>query len=249
MKVPYVHEEVIHNMKAPEEMIPYFLKTFKPKSVLDVGCGTGTWLKSFYDRGVKDINGIDGPYVELNKLVIPVEKFISKDLNRPFELNRRFDLIICLEVAEHLIEESADALVDSLIRHGDTIVFSAAVPGQGGQNHINEQWPNYWKEKFNKRGFYFRDEIRPIFWGNEKIDWWYRQNVFLVTKDKGDEKPPPNLSLIHPELLKSKNRTIAELNKSFRKGEIGVWVSFLAFLNSIKFKFSYLLKKGEKHNR
>jgi len=104
-----------------------------------------------------------------------------------------------LEVAEHLPEDKADLFVSVLVAHAEKIVFSAAIPSQGGQNHLNEQWPEYWQKKFEKHGYYFHDTIRPLIWNNAAIDWWYRQNMFLVTKERSDVKILP---VIHPELYR-----------------------------------------------
>ena len=119
-------------------------------------------------------------------------------------MNRKFDLAICLEVAEHLPESSAEGLIQSIVKHADVIMFSAALPGQGGQNHINEQWPHYWQALFEKYDYEMIDFFRSKIWNNQKIERWYRQNMFLVVR-KGhslsSEGDTNALSLIHPELL------------------------------------------------
>ena len=132
--------------------------------VLDVGCGIGTWLKAFEECGVKDYLGLDGNHVNRSLLKIPAEKFRVQNLLESFRLNRKFDLVISLEVAEHLDEKISDQFVKGLVEHGETIVFSAAIPYQSGQNHVNEQWPAYWQQKFEKHGYYFHDVIRPKIW-------------------------------------------------------------------------------------
>jgi hypothetical protein len=100
----------------------------------------------------------------------------------------RYDLAVCLEVAEHLPESSAADLVRALTAFAPVVLFSAAVPGQGGVGHINEQWPAYWKGLFEQHGFYRRDPIRPRIWTNERVHWWYRQNIFLfASRQKVEE--------------------------------------------------------------
>ena len=123
------------------------------KSVLDLGCGQGVWLASWVRLGAKDVQGIDGPYVDQERLHIPKERFQGRDLARPVDLGRHFDLVQSLEVAEHLPQSAAEQFVDSLVRHGPLVLFSAATPGQGGENHINEQPWEYWREKFAARGY------------------------------------------------------------------------------------------------
>lgn len=222
-------------------MVPIVMKMVNPSSVLDVGCGTGTWLKIFEECGVKDYLGIDGEYVDLSMLKIPNNRFRPEDLSKPVDLNRKFDLVVSLEVAEHIPESSADVFIETLSKHGNVQLFSAAIPGQGGQHHINEQWPEYWEKKFNDHGFYFHDIIRPIIWNNERIDYWYKQNIFLVNKEKPTQKPFLALSVVHPQLHQRKIEEANAYYESLVQGKQGLWISLKIFLNSIKFKIKELL--------
>ena len=113
----YIHTEDIHNFKAAEQLLPFVFDLIKPSSVLDVGCGIGTWLKVSKDLGVYDILGLDGSYVNKDLLKIAKENFLEVDLGNGFVLKREFDLIFCLEVIEHIPEENAEALVKSLCNH------------------------------------------------------------------------------------------------------------------------------------
>lgn len=205
-EVKYIHDEVVHNFSAAREVLPLVIELCKPNSILDVGCGTGTWLKVAQELGISDIQGVDGNYVDRSMLKISTNHFHPHDLNTPFTLDRKFDLAICLEVAEHLLPEAAEDLVSTLTKHSDLILFSAALPGQGGQHHINEQWPSYWQKLFAEAGYEMQDVIRMKIWNNPKIERWYRQNIFLVVNKnhpmaKGENKEV--LSLIHPELLEA----------------------------------------------
>jgi len=204
MKTKYIHDEIIHNSGAAEQVLPVLFSIFKPKSILDVGCGLGNWIEVAKKMGIEEVVGVDGSYVNRTLLKIDDKEFIEKDLAKPFDLNKNFDLAICLEVAEHLPETSADAMIQSIVAHADVVIFSAAIPGQGGQNHINEQWPTYWQEIFQKYDYDMIDYFRPKIWNNTKIEFWYRQNIFLVVK-KGhalsDQGSKEIVSLVHPELL------------------------------------------------
>lgn len=212
--IRYVHTEDIHNIKAASVLVPFVINLTNPKSVLDIGCGTGTWLKIFEQNGIYDIYGLDGEYVDISKLCISTSKFASVDLRSSIDLKRKFDVLLCLEVAEHIEENYAVELINTLERHGDTIIFSAAIPSQGGQNHVNEQQPEYWSLKFESFGYKFIDVIRPSFWQNTDIDWWYRQNIFVVTRDKALLEKYSNYignnMYIHPELYNSKVKKIEE---------------------------------------
>lgn len=202
----YIHSEAVHNFSAAHEVLPLLFEIYPCKSILDVGCGIGTWVKVAKDLGINDAVGIDGDHVDRNLLKIDANSFIPVDLNFPIDLGKRFDAELCLEVAEHLSIESSKVLVETLINHSDVIIFSAAIPGQQGQNHLNEQWPPYWQEKFNRHNYEMIDYFRPLIWDNENIEYWYRQNLFLVVNRSHelymrlDIRPP--LSLVHPELLK-----------------------------------------------
>ncbi len=206
--VRYIHEETEHNLQSPKIIVPELIARFNPRSVVDVGCGIGTFLKVFKDCGVADVTGVDGKWVDRKKLMIGQKEFVEKDLELPIGLDRTFDLVLCLEVAEHLAEKSADTIVESLTGLGKTIVFSAATDKQGGQNHINEQSFPYWKAKFEARGYQVIDFFRPLFWNERKIQWWYKQNMFLVIHESVDARPfrnakkefSPDHVVIHPDL-------------------------------------------------
>jgi SAM-dependent methyltransferase len=165
-----------------QEVVPLILQLFPSRSVVDVGCGSGTWASAYAGAGC-EILGVDGSEVTLNQLLIPSDRFQRRNLAEPFRLERRFDLVNCLEVAEHLASSRADSFVSDLCRLGDVVVFSAAVPGQGGTHHVNEQWPSYWIPKFRSNGFLPLDCIRPAIWGNPKVAWWYVQNAFAFVKE------------------------------------------------------------------
>ena len=113
--------------------------------------------------------------------------------------------------------ESADAFVESLVALGPVVLFSAAVPHQGGEHHVNEQWQTYWAELFAARGFVAVDAVRPHFWNDEHVVWWYRQNTIMyVREEKLGEYPELNdarlrthdhmLAVVHPVLLEKRNR-------------------------------------------
>lgn len=187
-------------------ILPVVLDLVDCASVVDVGCGVGPWLRAAVDLGVDDYLGVDGDWVPADLLAVPADRFHPHDLQEPLDLGREFDLAICVEVAEHLPAAAAGTLVDTLTRLAPVILFSAAVPDQGGDGHINEQWPRYWAELFGARGYAAHDCIRLPVWHDERADWWYRQNVLLYVdrtrRPDGLGEPvaaPP--ALIHPEMI------------------------------------------------
>lgn len=148
-------------------------------SILDVGCGRGAWLREWRDAGVQIVHGADGPYVRRESLLIPPENFTAVDLSKRFDLGRRYDLVSSLEVAEHLPPAASESFVASLVTHSDLILFSAATPGQGGENHVNERPLWYWQGVFAEHGYVAFDAIRPQFRRDALVEPWYRFNSIL----------------------------------------------------------------------
>ena len=186
----------------------------QPNSVLDVGCGLGTWLAAVQRRGVTDVRGIDGPWLTASGVACDPALVQISDLETGFDLSRRFDLLICLEVAEHLSPEAADRFVASLVKHSSSILFSAAIPFQGGHHHVNEQFLPYWVERFARHGYQPLDVIRGRIWDDMEILWWLRQNVILFVhedliaanerlRDVGDDPARP-ISVVHPDIYMSR---------------------------------------------
>src|SRR5665213_4407180 len=161
--------------------IPLLLRHIN--SAADFGCNCGPWLRALIEHGVSDVVGVD-IRVPGKNLLFPRDNYLKHDLSKPLDLGRRFDLIIGMEVAEHIPggEECANTYVDTLTRHGDYILFSAATPGQGGDGHVNLQPHGYWHQKFFSRGFARLDIIRPCIKDDSRVEWYYRQNVFMYVK-------------------------------------------------------------------
>ena len=170
------------SLQSGYEVLKYILCDFEINSIVDFGCGSGTWLYAAMALGVKDVIGVDGDYVDRSILLIDNNNFIPYNLEKSINLNRSFGLAISMEVAEHLCESSSNIFVDTLCTHSDKVLFSAAHPGQGGDNHINEQPFEYWSEKFIKRGYNYVN-IRDEFTNNLKVEPWYRENMGLFIKN------------------------------------------------------------------
>ena len=162
------------------------------RSVLDVGCGRGIWLDEWTRQGVADVMGLDGDYVPIESMAVPVEKFRAVDLSKPIELGRRYDFVQSLEVAEHLPPDSSETLVATLVRHGDVILFGAARPGQGGEHHVNERPYWYWRDLFRRHGYGLYDAVRPLI-QDSTIEPWYRYNSFLFAADSVAARLPASV--------------------------------------------------------
>tara|TARA_B100001059_G_scaffold236076_1_gene284555 strand:- start:1930 stop:2634 length:705 start_codon:yes stop_codon:yes gene_type:complete len=199
----------------------------QPENIIDIGCGTGEWLNSAFELGVKDLSGLDGPWVESESLINKKIKLKKLDLNKDFlqYKSKKFDFLICSEVLEHLDPNNNYNIIKKLCELSDVILFSAAIPGQRGTKHINCQWQSYWIKIFKLYNFKMHDIIRPSIWTNDYVEFWLKQNIFLFTsqnyKLNHDFELNNNYAdIIHPDFL-----------------NIGVKRSLIYLANSIKNKF------------
>lgn len=218
----YFYElQLSESAKSAASVLPIINELVNPKSIIDVGCGVGAWLKAW--KSIKkdvEVLGLDASFVDKSMLLIDSnEEFKEVDLNFKIPtFDKKFDLAMCLEVAEHLNEERADSLVLDLIHLSDIILFSAAIPGQEGTDHRNEQYLSYWVDKFESVDYKCYDIIRPQIWNENDISWWFRQNIVFFIKPgkahKIEELPHQsfyNLDLVHKELLQHKISVVNKL--------------------------------------
>lgn len=226
------------SLSSAQKILPLVCDVFKPGSVIDVGCGVGYWLSVWQQLNVKDIRGVEGPYVTPDLLKVDRALVSFQDLKEPLNIERKFDLAMSLEVAEHLPATHARQFVQTLSSLSDVVLFSAAIPGQVGTYHINEQMPEYWAALFIEQGFIPVDYIRPRVWGDNKVDLWYQQNIliyirkeklvdFPALKDAYRSTQPHFLFRVHPLLYNDK---LQYINKT------KTWIGFT------RWKL-YLLKK------
>lgn len=195
---------------AAARILPLVVERTGARTLLDVGCGTGAWLAVAREIGIPDCRGVDGPWVRTEDLEIPKESFRAVDLTGDWT-TPPVDLAMSLEVGEHLSAEVADRFVARLCAAAPIVLFSAAIPGQGGQDHVNEQWPAYWIEKFRAQGYELFDVLRPRIWDDREIPYWYRQNILLFVGPNADPERRAALeaeraalsfegnALVHPE--------------------------------------------------
>jgi hypothetical protein len=171
-------------LRSARAVLPIVQNLLAPRSIVDIGCGRGAWLRVAMALGVPDILGMDGEYAASQGLLIPLESFLATNLSQPFAAPAVYDLALCLEVAEHLPARAAAPLVAALTAAAPAILFSAAIPGQPGTHHINEQFPAYWRRLFAQHGYHALDVVRPLIYGNGQVEPWYAQNILLyVSRD------------------------------------------------------------------
>lgn len=210
-------------------------------SVVDVGCGAGTMLYSFQENDVKKIIGIDGEWAKTEHQLLNENQFFSEDLRNPrLSFDEKFDIVVSTEVAEHLEIEYAESFIEFLVSLGELVVFSAAIPGQGGTHHVNEQPQSYWQEKFSAKGYLLLDLIRPRIWNNEKIQTHYKQNLFIYVKEDSvkykefiskyfPESKNVLMDAIHPETFAYYNDPV---HFGVRKSMKGLWYGIINFVNN-----------------
>jgi SAM-dependent methyltransferase len=214
------------NRHSAQVILSRLFQHYRPASVLDVGCGLGTWLAVAVELGVADVCGIEGTWLDRRLARVPEQFILAADLEAGFALGRRFDLVVCLEVAEHLSAAAAERFVAALVAHADVILFSAAIPYQGGHHHVNEQFADYWQKRFAAHDYQVVDWLRRGLWDDASILWWLRQNAMVYARralcgpggpfaDLVDRAGP--LSIVHPDVyldrLQTALRSLEEHNK------------------------------------
>jgi SAM-dependent methyltransferase len=213
----------------------------RPASVIDFGCGVGTWLQEFSRHGVVDVFGIDGRAVNVAELKIAANRFKRHRLDQPLRLDRRFDLALCLDVAEEVPEPRADHLIQTLTQTSPIVCFSAAIPSQGGPQHVNEQWPEYWIRRFEAHQFQFIDAIRPRIWNHPIVEFWHAQNVVLfvheevlwqstMLRQEWERSSRQQVAMVHPRLFL---RTAQELENTIDYRVRRTWIRTAELLRRI----------------
>ncbi|SEC67825.1 Methyltransferase domain-containing protein [Rhizobiales bacterium GAS188] len=177
----------IGSMRSAAIVAPLILEHYPLASLADIGCGRGAWLTKWQQAGITDYLGVDGSYVDQDNLLIARDRFVGQDLTKAFNLGRKFDLVISLEVGEHILPDATETFVDNLCSHADAILFSAAVPGQGGTFHVNEQNYEFWRQRFAARNYRLFDFLRHKIAARREVEPWFRYNsLFFARGDAVD---------------------------------------------------------------
>ncbi len=178
----FYDEQIAGSLGSARALLAHLASRWKPASVLDIGCGRGTWLAAWRELGVADLLGVDGPWNRQELMLDAAIPFRAANLEAPLEAGRRFELAMSIEVVEHLSPAAGEAVLRSLTAAADVVLFSAAFTGQGGVNHIHERYHSHWGRLFAAQGYAAHDLFRPHFWADERVQPWHRANVFLFVK-------------------------------------------------------------------
>ncbi|MBJ3784594.1 class I SAM-dependent methyltransferase [Devosia sediminis] len=206
-----------HTQHAARRILAALPAALGRNRVADIGCGSGTFLAAALEAGSSVAFGMEGSWVTPDMLDDPAIVYTPADLEQGFA-GPEADLVLSLEVAEHLTPGRAEGFVRDLVAMAPAVLFSAAIPGQGGVGHINEQWPSFWARLFDAHGYCAYDVVRPLIWTDEAIPAWYRQNVILFLDDATaaslDLVPddPALLDRVHPAFWARANRELRYAN-------------------------------------
>jgi hypothetical protein len=224
-----------NSYRSAKLILPIVLDVVKPSSAIDFGCGVGTWLEALNEiqPSTKKLVGLDGDWGDKKDKISNNIEFKATDFTQPFHIDNKYDLAMSLEVAEHLPHEKASLFVESICSASDVVLFGAAIKGQGGVDHVNEQYQSYWYKKFKKYGFECYDLIRANFFNNNEVGVAYRQNTFVYVNKNSEifEKfhkfeaiNEKMLDIVHPivyerkdEKLKSNKFLLKQIVKNILK--------------------------------
>lgn len=230
---------ILRTYNAAQKIAPIISESIGiPKSIVDLGGGAGAFLKAFKELGTKEVVCIDHPSIKTEDLLINQDEFIPCNLNKQLPSPIKSELAISTEFAEHVSQARSKSIVDFLTNCSDIILFSSAIPGQGGIEHINEQRPSFWRNLFQARGYEQVDNIRQKIIFDRSIPFWFRQNLFLYVNQKLLEQGklnipvqsqfiPPEFEIVHSRILE-RPLTLRELLKEL----------IPTFTRSVKSRFS-----------
>jgi hypothetical protein len=185
---------------AAHAMVSMLHGLFKPRNVLDLGCGDGAFSREFIKHGCP-VAAFD----RTQPALIARESWDYINLLAPYNFTSHYDLALCLEVAEHLpTGHVTDELIRNLCQSADVVVFSAAIPLQGGSGHVSEHWQSFWAEKFSRYSYLPCSVVRDYLWNLSHIPPWYAQNTLVyarqATLDFYNLNATTHLDAIHPNL-------------------------------------------------
>ena len=188
------YESVTNRAEYSSRIIFSLLKNaLHPKTFVDVGSGDGVWSLSALEH-FESINHVEAwdllaekTYLDIAKKRFPSKNIISKRIDfesSDYGVEMVYDLAVCLETFEHLSPSACEKLSLFFSSHTRILIFSGAVPGQGGTNHINEQPFKTWQRNLLDFGFFPLDFIRPNIQDKKNVPSYYKNNIVLWVNSK-----------------------------------------------------------------
>lgn len=180
----FFNKTLTREAPSAEAVAQILFDEFHPKSVIDVGCGLGIYLRAFEKLGA-EVSGFDGSKSAIRNNLVSQDHLKLLDLRKPHSLGRRWDLCICFEVAEHLQAKYATCIVKTVTGASNRVIFTAALPGQGGTCHFNEQPQDYWKRIFESQGFEWRGDLVAKLRNQmreKSVVFWVEQNLMVFER-------------------------------------------------------------------
>ncbi len=166
----------------------YLYEELKPNSVLDLGCGVGSYLEGFLNAGCKNLLGIELSFSDVEKYIVEDIRshIIEGDVTTSLNLNRKFDCVISFEVGEHIAPYGTEKFIDNLILCSDRyIILTAAPPGQRGTGHINLRSKDFWIESIVSKGFLYREDLVEKYrvkWKEFNVEKYILNNLMVFKK-------------------------------------------------------------------
>jgi len=164
--------------KTLSNAISSFFKNENAESIIDLGCGTGSYVRALMENGFK-CDGYDG-----NPNTVLITNGIGKvlDFSIPLNLNKKYDWLLSLEVGEHIPEEFEKIFLDNMIHHAmDGIIVSWGIPGQKGDGHVNCKSNSYIIRQMKKRGWKY-DQSSAKKLRNEATFGWFKNTIMVFRK-------------------------------------------------------------------
>lgn len=207
--IRYYKKHQVGSYRSAKSILSYLLTILDISSMMDFGCGMGTWCQAAEELGIIDVIGIDKHAFDEEYMLLSDERYFENDLTKPTSFERKADLVVSVEVGEHIESSFSELFIGNLCRHGDIVLFSSALPFQGGTGHINERMCSYWTNIFNSYNYRIIDCIRPHFWDNQDVEVWYKNNCVLFVKNEIFHRVKKSIDIqsfpidiIHPDMLK-----------------------------------------------
>jgi SAM-dependent methyltransferase len=166
----------------------FFSDRYKINSVIDIGCGVGSYLEGHVRSGVTKVRGLEYNYKSAVGYFPDILKpHISyADATKPLDINDKFDCAWSVEVAEHIMPSGTEQFIDNLTSLTENyILLTAAPPGQSGTGHIKLREKQFWIDAIKAKGFdYLEDEVKVLQeeWKKLGAEWYITKNVMLFKK-------------------------------------------------------------------